>query len=71
MTLRIEDWQYSDEGLANGIRVAKQGGRPNIDEGSTEELRLIRLLRLVERSAYEAGRADVRNRIKSALGIVP
>lgn len=71
MTLRIEDWQYSDESLANGIRVAKQGGRLNIDEGSTEELRLIRLIRTIELSAYGAGRADVRNRIKSALGIVP
>jgi hypothetical protein len=66
-----ETWQYVDEALRHGIRVAKAGGRVNIDEGTTEEDRLLRLIRVVEQSAYTAGRLSVRECVKSALGIVP
>lgn len=67
----LESWQFSNEGLLQGIRLAKEGGRPQYDEGTTEEQRFLRLLRTVERQGFDAGRSDVRDRIKTALGISP
>lgn len=63
----IEGWQYTDEGLLHGIRIAKAGGRKNIDEGTTEEQRLLRLLRIVEKSGFAAGTLAVQSKIKDAL----
>lgn len=67
----LEPWQFSNEGLLQGIRLAKEGGRVQSDEGTTEEQRFLRLLRTVERQGYEAGVLKVRSAIRQALGIHP
>lgn len=60
---------YTDEAMLNGIGVAIAGGRPNIDEGTTQEQRLLRLMRVVEMTAFANGKLTVQCAVKRALGV--
>lgn len=62
----IEGWQYTDEGLLNGIRLALVGTRED-DKGMITEERLLRLLRIVEKSGFAAGTLAVQSSIKEAF----
>ena len=61
--------RYSDEGIRQGIQIAIAGGRPNQDEDTTTEDRLLRLIRIVEVQMFQSGQQSVRNQITKALGI--